>query len=102
MARGLTVHGAASHVVSLRAVRPNPRRARGRPTAHRRLAPQDLQRLYANRLAHGSAPLTVAHLHAVLHRALSQAERWGVVTRNVAALVDPPRSVRRTVKTLDP
>ena len=67
-----------------------------------RLTPQDLQRLYSARLERGSAPLTVAHLHAVLHRALSQAERWGIVVRNVAALVDPPRTVRRTVTTLDP
>jgi integrase len=30
-------------------------------------------------------------MHAVLRRALSHAERWGMVTRNAAALVDVPR-----------
>ncbi len=67
-----------------------------------RLAPQHLQKLYARRIEAGSAPVTVAHLHAVLHRALSQAERWGLVPRNVATLVDPPRIARRTVSTLSP
>lgn len=42
------------------------------------------------------------HLHAVLHRALNQAVRWGVALRNVAALVDPPRRRRREMTTLSP
>jgi integrase len=37
------------------------------------------------------SPSTVKYLHAVLHRALEQALRWGLVARNVAGLVSPPR-----------
>ena len=55
-----------------------------------KLTPQQLQNLYANRLEAGLSPQTVRHLHAVLHRALVQATRWGVVHRNVAGLVSPP------------
>ena len=32
--------------------------------------------------------MSVRHLHAVLHRALQQATRWGLVARNVADFVD--------------
>jgi integrase len=67
-----------------------------------RLTPAHLQRLYAQKLEAGLSPTTVAHLHAVLHRALAQAERWGLVARNVAALVTPPRPARREMKALSP
>ena len=67
-----------------------------------KLSPQHLQRLYATRLEAGSSPSTVAHLHAVLHRAFRQAERIGLVPRNVVALVDPPRIVRKEMRTLTP
>jgi integrase len=41
------------------------------------------------------APRTVQYMHAVLRRALGQAERWGLVARNVAKLVEAPRIVRK-------
>ena len=65
-----------------------------------KLGPQDLQQLYAARLAAGSAPATVLKLHAILHHALDQAARWGLVLRNVADLVDPPRVPRHEMHTL--
>jgi integrase len=37
------------------------------------------------------APRTVQHIHAILRIALSQAEKWGIVPRNIAMLVDAPR-----------
>lgn len=67
-----------------------------------RLIPQHLQTLYAQKLGEALSPTTVAHLHAVLHKALSQAEKWGLVARNVAALVDPPRITRTEMKTFSP
>jgi integrase len=33
----------------------------------------------------------VSHLHFVLHRALHQAMRWELISRNVSEMVDPPR-----------
>ncbi len=43
----------------------------------------------------GLAPRTVSYARAVLRRALRLAERWDMVTRNAAALVDAPRQRRR-------
>lgn len=41
------------------------------------------------------SPRTVAYCHAILRRALNDARRDELVTRNVAALVKAPRSARR-------
>ena len=65
-----------------------------------KLAPQHLQALYTGRLEAGLSPTSVAHLHAVLHPALSQAARWGQTPRNVASLVTPPRVRRQEMQTL--
>lgn len=46
--------------------------------------------------------MSVRHLHAVLHTAFAQAERWGVVARNVADLVDAPRAPRHEMTALSP
>ena len=56
-----------------------------------RLTPQQVQNLYAKKLADGMSPTSVRHLHTVLHRALRQALRWGLTGRNVTEAVDPPR-----------
>lgn len=65
-----------------------------------RLAPAHLEGLYASMLSSGSAPMTVRHVHALLHSALKQAVRTDSAVRNVATMVDPPRSSRREMKTL--
>jgi len=67
-----------------------------------KLSPQHLQALYANRLATGLSPTTVGHLHAILHKALADAARWGQVARNVADLVKRPRAARKEMTTLSP
>ncbi len=59
-----------------------------------KLTPQHVQALLNAKLAAGLSPRTVQYLRAVLRRALGQALKWGLVARNVATLVDPPRSVR--------
>jgi integrase len=71
-------------------------------TSLERLTPQQLQRLYNDRLASGLSPTTVHHLHATIHKALAQAVRWNLVGRNVADLVDPPRIAGFEMKTLSP
>ena len=47
-------------------------------------------------------PRTVQYIYAVLRRALNQAMRWGMVPRNVAALVTPPRVIRQEVQPFTP
>lgn len=65
-----------------------------------RLEPTHLQKLYAECLENGLSPMTVRHIHALVHKALSQAARWGRVSRNVADLVDAPKATRHEMKTL--
>jgi integrase len=67
-----------------------------------RLAPQHVQAFLNAKSASGLSPRTVGYLRAVLRQALGQAERWGMVTRNVARLADPPRIPRREVSPLSP
>lgn len=38
----------------------------------------------------GLSAQTIRHVHAILRRALAQAQRWGWVERNVAELAEPP------------
>lgn len=66
------------------------------------LTPQHLQRLYARKLNSGLAPKSVNNLHVVIHRALTYALRWGVVARNVADAVEPPRVPVREVDPFTP
>jgi integrase len=65
-----------------------------------RLTPQHVQRLYQEKLAAGLSPTTVNHLHTVLHGAFAEAVRWGLMPRNVVALVRPPRKVHVEVVAL--
>ncbi|MGI8422981.1 MAG: tyrosine-type recombinase/integrase [Chloroflexota bacterium] len=48
------------------------------------------------------APRTVQYIRAILRKALSQALKWDLVGRNVATLVDPPRSQKTEVQPLTP
>ncbi len=65
-----------------------------------RLGPPQVQAFLQAKRAEGLSPRTVQFLHAVLRRALGQAERWGLVARNVARLVSPPRVERPEVQPL--
>ena len=67
-----------------------------------KLSPAHVQGLLNAKLAAGLSPRSVHHLRAVLRKALNQALRWGLVTRNVATLVDPPRVPRFELTPLDP
>lgn len=58
-----------------------------------RLTPQMVQSFYTDRLKVVSSR-SVQYMHAILHKALDQAVRWGLVPRNVTDLVSPP-SVKR-------
>lgn len=59
-----------------------------------RLSAFDLDTWYASKLADGLSPTSVHHFHAIIHAALVQAEKWGLVASNVAdrASAPPARS----------
>ena len=72
------------------------------------LHPSHIQGYYAKALVEGRcdgkgglAARTVVHHHRVLREALSHAVKWGLVGRNVADAVDPPRAVNKEMKALD-
>jgi integrase len=67
-----------------------------------RLTPQDVQALMRRRLAEGLSPRRVDYIRGVLRRALNHAMRWGLVGRNVAALVSPPRGRPVEIEPFDP
>lgn len=48
----------------------------------------------------GLSPRTVAITHVILHEALEQAKKEGLVTRNVAELCSPPKQVKREARYL--
>ena len=59
-----------------------------------KLTAQHVQAFMNAKLAAGLSARTVQYLRAVLRRALGQALKWGLVSRNVATLIDPPRVER--------
>lgn len=67
-----------------------------------RISPQELQALYNRKLEQGLAPRTVGHIHRVLHKALQDALRWGLVARNVTAVINPPKVPVREMHYLSP
>ena len=66
-----------------------------------KLQPQQLQALYRIKREEGLTR-TVRLLHAVLHNALGQAVKWGLIPRNIAAVVEAPKVPRKEMKVLTP
>jgi integrase len=62
------------------------------------LEPRHVRELLGAMRAAGKAARTIQYTHAVLRAALHQAEREGLVQRNVAALVKPPKVERPEVQ----
>ncbi len=67
-----------------------------------KLTPAEVQAFLNVKSASGLSPRRVQYIHAVLRRALGTAERWGLASRNVAKLVDPPRVPRHEIRPLTP
>ena len=72
------------------------------------LQPGHLQEYYALALSEGRydgrgglSARTVQHHHRLLSEALSHAVKWGLVSRNVAQAVDPPRPRNKEMNALD-
>jgi integrase len=65
------------------------------------LSSMQIQGMYRAMLERGLSPRTVQYTHAVLHRALRQAVRWGLIPRNVSEDVDRPRLRREEIRPLN-
>ena len=67
-----------------------------------KLTPLDVSMWLESRRAAGVGGRTIHCARAVLRAALNQALRWGLVSRNVASLTDPPRYRAREIAPLTP
>lgn len=64
------------------------------------VTPPIVQQLYVDLAEGGLAPRSIIHTHRCLHRAMEQALRWGMISRNPCDAVDPPRSQRSEITVL--
>ncbi|APV44477.1 Site-specific recombinase XerD [Dehalogenimonas formicexedens] len=62
--------------------------------------PNAVQAYINSKLKAGLSARTVRHHYALIHRALELATRWGMITRNPASIIDPPRFKRPEMNTL--
>ncbi|MBM3740435.1 MAG: site-specific integrase [Acidobacteria bacterium] len=67
-----------------------------------KLRPEHVEAFLEAKSAAGLSPRTCQYLRAVLRRALGRAVKQDIIARNVAALADPPRVVRKEVDALTP
>jgi integrase len=67
-----------------------------------KLAGQDVEAWLNRLLARGLSARTVEYALTVLRRALGHAVKLGLIQRNVALLVDPPRVVQKEMRALTP
>jgi len=67
-----------------------------------KLSPQHVQTWLNDLQRSGLSPRTCHYARAILRSALGQALRWGVVSRNVAALVEGPRVPKHEIRPLQP
>lgn len=64
------------------------------------LRPAHIQGLYSTKLSDGQSKRSVQQLHALIHKALDQALKWGLVNQNVSDLVTSPKPDKRIPPTL--
>jgi integrase len=65
-----------------------------------KLSPLDVQELYLSKLDSDLSPRTVQIIHTTLHKALKQAVRWSLVSRNVTEAVTPPKPQKKEIRVL--
>lgn len=67
-----------------------------------KVTPRQVQSFLNGRTESGLSPKSVRYIRGTLRTALNHAMRWGLVTRNAAALSDGPRLVRYEINPLTP
>jgi integrase len=67
------------------------------PMQLNKLTPAKLQRFYAKKSKEGLAASYIRSMHAILSKAFRTAVTWGLLEKNVVALVKPPRIETRDI-----
>ena len=65
------------------------------------ISPLEVQQLMTQLAEKDIGPRTIRYAYGLIKDALGQAVRWGMIARNVAENVDPPRQVRKEMQALD-
>lgn len=66
-----------------------------------KLTPQHVQAMYTRKMEDDQlSPGSVRNIHLILHKALANAVRWNLVSRNVCDLVSPPHFIKREMRVL--
>jgi integrase len=66
-----------------------------------KLTPQRVQAFYSHMQQEGLSAKSVSNIHGLLHKALDQAVRWGLVPRNVCDAVSLPKQARHEIQPLN-
>jgi integrase len=65
------------------------------------LRPEHIQGLYNEKLKGGMSSRSVIYIHQVLHKALKQAVKWGLIISNPTDAVNRPKFRRKEMQVLD-
>lgn len=65
-----------------------------------KLTAQHVQALYARKAKEGLSSKSIQNIHGLLHKALDNAVKWGLVSRNVCNVVSTPRLIRHEIHPL--
>ncbi len=65
------------------------------------LKPEHIQHVYSEKLATGLSHRTVQYIHSTLHKSLQDAVRLGIIVRNPADAVKPPRVQRHEIHVMN-
>ncbi len=64
-----------------------------------KIKPIDIQKMYNNLINNNQLSRdNIQKIHSLIKDSLNKAERWGMIQRNVASLVDRPKSFRKEMK----
>ncbi|MDQ2905673.1 MAG: site-specific integrase [Chloroflexota bacterium] len=66
----------------------------------KKLTPRQVQKFYTDKESEGLEKVSVRNIHRVLHTALGNAVRWGLVSQNVSDKVAPPQAQKRKLTIL--
>lgn len=66
------------------------------------LTPQHVQTFYSKKLKEGLSSKSINNIHGLLHKALSNAVKWNLLSRNICNAVTPPRLERKEKTVLNP
>jgi integrase len=66
-----------------------------------KLTPDQIQNMYAELLARPLSNRTIRHAHRVFSEALKHAVKWGLLTRNPADAITPPRAEQKELEMWD-